>query len=65
MRNQTSDSALVYTEASMHMNTYYIIDILPKNAHAIANSRIRRPELGNRTYMEWVIEKAEYFRDKK
>ncbi|SBS26128.1 putative toxin YafO [Marinomonas spartinae] len=64
-RGNTSDRAIVYTEASMNPNMFYVIDLLNENAHAQASSRVRDPLLGNKTYIEWVIEKAEQFRNSK
>lgn len=64
MRSDSSDRALVYTEGATHPDTYYIIDLLAKNARARASSRVPEPALGNKTYIEWVIEKAEEFRDR-
>jgi mRNA interferase YafO len=51
----TSDSFLVYTEASMHANTYYIIDYIASGAHEKAR---------NINYMNWLINMAESFRMK-
>ncbi len=51
----TSDSVIIYTEASMHPNTYYIIDYLADNAH----ERARDPIL------EWLISKAKSSRMRK
>lgn len=64
MRSDTSDRALVYTEGASHPDTYYIIDLLVSQAHAKASSRVPDPGLGNKTYIEWVIDKAEAFRDR-
>ncbi len=54
--SNTSDSVLVYTEASMTPNTYYIIDYLADKAHEKARDL---------EYMDWLIEKAEAFRTRK
>lgn len=54
MKN-TSDSVLIYTEASMTPNTYYVIDYIDIGAHKKANDS---------SYMEWLIEMAESFRMK-
>lgn len=53
--SDTSDSVLIYTEASMTPNTYYIIDYLADKAH----ERAREAD-----YMNWLISKAEAFRDR-
>lgn len=52
----TSDSALIYTEGAITLNTFYIIDFLENGAHAEA----RKPE-----YMSWLINAAEAFRNVK
>ena len=63
IRRRSSDSVLVYTEGATTPNTYYFIDFLPSGAHERASSRVREPELGNLTYMEWLIKEAENFRN--
>lgn len=50
-----SDCFLVYTEASMHPNSYYIIDYIESGAHAKARDA---------GYMNWLINMAEAFRMK-
>ena len=54
--SNTSDSVLIYTEGATSINTYFIIDFLVDGAHAQA----RKPE-----YMNWLIDKAEAFRNQK
>lgn len=54
--SNTSDSVIIYTEASMHPNTYYIIDYLADKAHEKARAPV---------YMDWLISKAEAFRMRK
>ncbi|WP_157496710.1 type II toxin-antitoxin system YafO family toxin [Hahella ganghwensis] len=56
VRAGTSDSALIYTEASMTPNTYYVIDFIVDGAHQKARDF---------SYMNWLIDKAEQFRMRK
>lgn len=56
VRAGTSDSVLIYTEASMTPNVFYIIDFISDGAHKKAR------DFG---YMNWLIEKAEEFRMRK
>ncbi|WP_202862827.1 type II toxin-antitoxin system YafO family toxin [Microbulbifer sp. A4B17] len=56
IRAGTSDSALIYTEASMTPNTYYVIDFIAAGAHQKARDF---------NYMNWLIDKAEQFRMRK
>lgn len=52
----TSDSVIVYTEGATSVNTYYIIDFIADGAHEKGRDK---------GYMEWVIKKAEEFRNVK
>ncbi|MCS6236182.1 hypothetical protein G3495_13760 [Shewanella baltica] len=52
----TSDSVIVYTEGATSVNTFYIIDFIADGAHKQGRDK---------EYMEWVISKAEDFRNVK
>ena len=53
---RTSDSVIIYTEGATSINTFYIIDFIDHGAHEKAR---------NKDYMNWVIKKAEEFREVK
>ncbi|MFU2508826.1 type II toxin-antitoxin system YafO family toxin [Pseudoalteromonas sp. ASV78] len=53
---RTSDSVIIYTEGATSINTFYIIDFIDNGAHEKAR---------NKDYMNWVIKKAEEFREVK
>ena len=53
---RTSDSVIIYTEGATTINTFYIIDFIDNGAHEKAR---------NKEYMNWVIRKAEEFREVK
>lgn len=61
VRSNTSDSVLIYTEASMHPNTYYIIDFINNGAHWATDKN----NPASKEYLQWLINRAEAFRDKK